>query len=262
MLPLQPFGATGFQVSPLGLGTVKIGRNQKIKYAPFELPSDREVLELLHAAHECGINLIDTAPAYGVAEERLGKLLGGLRDKFRIFTKVGERFLDGLSSYDFSRPAVESSLRDSLRRLRTDRLDCVLLHCDSNDVENILKSPALSVLRELKKRGDILSYGISTMTLNGGLLAAEQADAVMVAYNPGYTAELPVIQAAAQRGKGILIKKGLCSGNLQCLSAQNPVEACIRSALALPGNPVLVVGTIHPEHLRENAQIAAETFHS
>ena len=256
MLSLRPFGKTGFELSPLGLGTVKIGRNQKIKYAPFELPDDRAVIELLETARGCGINLIDTAPAYGLAEERLGKLLGALRNHFRIFTKAGENFADGLSSYDFSRAAIETSIRASLKRLHTDRLDCVLLHCASNDVENILQTPALDVLNDFKRRGDILSFGVSTMSFEGGMVAVDRADAVMVSYNPAYTAELPVIEAAAKRGKGILIKKGLCSGNLQSLGATDPVAACIQSALDLPGNPSLVVGTIHPAHLRQNATTA------
>ena len=257
-LPLRPFGSTGFQVSPIGLGTVKIGRNQKVKYAPYPLPSDEEVIALLETATECGINLIDTAPAYGIAEERLGKLLGNLREQFHIFTKVGEIFREGTSHYDFSRAAVEASITESLRRLRTDRLESVLLHCDSSDVATILHSPALDVLAERKRQGDILSYGISTMTLEGGLLAAERADAVMVAFNAGYDAEKPAIEAAAARGKGILIKKGLLSGNLGSLPVRmNPLEQCIQAVLELPGKPVLVAGTLSPKHLRQNADLAA-----
>lgn len=257
MLPLRPFGKTGFNLSPLGLGTVKLGRNQKIKYAPFDLPDDHAVLQLLDTALECGINLLDTAPAYGAAEERLGQLLGPRRERFHIFTKAGESFAEGLSTYHFSRAAIEQSVATSLKRLRTDRLDCVLLHCAANDVENILQTSALDVLGALKQRGDILSFGISTMSFEGGMIAVDRADAVMVSHNPEYTAERPVIAAAAQRGKGILIKKGFCSGNLQSLGTSDPVTACIHSALNLPGHPILVVGTIHPAHLRQNASAAA-----
>src|SRR5690606_20507720 len=71
---------TDLFVSPIGLGTVKLGRNQGVKYPQgFELPNDRQARELIAQAGDLGINLIDTAPAYGISEERLGGLLHGQR---------------------------------------------------------------------------------------------------------------------------------------------------------------------------------------
>jgi hypothetical protein len=103
-MELKPLGATGLRVSPLGLGTVKFGRNQGVKYPqPFELPSDREALALLEQAWDLGINLLDTAPAYGDSEERLGRLLRQCRRDWVIVTKVGEEFRDGVSSLRFFR---------------------------------------------------------------------------------------------------------------------------------------------------------------
>ena len=69
----RPLGSTGIDVSVLGLGTVKIGRNQQVKYPTgFELPDDDTVIELFELAQSLGINFIDTAPAYGSSEQRLG----------------------------------------------------------------------------------------------------------------------------------------------------------------------------------------------
>jgi len=74
----RALGATGLEVSALGLGTVKFGRNTGVKYpAGFELPSAAEIGELLAVARDLGINLLDTAPAYGSSEERIGKSVGG-----------------------------------------------------------------------------------------------------------------------------------------------------------------------------------------
>ncbi|HTD65840.1 MAG TPA: aldo/keto reductase, partial [Candidatus Limnocylindria bacterium] len=101
-LPQRPLGSTGLSVSVLGLGTVKFGRNQKIKYPTFELPSDEAICQLLDDACSYGINLLDTSPAYGIAEERMGKLLGTRRNEFVIVTKTGEEFANGESTYDFS----------------------------------------------------------------------------------------------------------------------------------------------------------------
>ena len=73
---LRPLGDTGLQVSALGLGTVKLGRDQGVKYpSGFTIPDDREARALLDLARDLGINLIDTAPDYGRSEERLGPLL-------------------------------------------------------------------------------------------------------------------------------------------------------------------------------------------
>ena len=70
----RPLGSTGLRVSPLGLGTVKLGRDQGVKYPNgFTIPDDAAARALLDQARALGINLIDTAPAYGVSEQRLGR---------------------------------------------------------------------------------------------------------------------------------------------------------------------------------------------
>ena len=154
MAHLRPLGRTGLMVAPIGLGTVKIGRTQGVTYPqPFELPDDDAVRSLLGAAHECGVNLIDTAPAYGTSEERLGRLLPGPRDRWVIVTKCGEEFEDGRSRFDFSAPATRASVERSLRRLRTDYLDVVLIHSDGRDEAILNDEDALGELVELKRRG-------------------------------------------------------------------------------------------------------------
>ena len=73
-------GRTGRHVSPIGFGAFKIGRNQGIKYASaYDLPDETAVAALLEGVLDLGINLIDTAPAYGLSEERIGRALGNDR---------------------------------------------------------------------------------------------------------------------------------------------------------------------------------------
>jgi len=92
-LRLRPLGRTGFAISPIGFGAFKIGRNQKTKYsAAYDLPSDEQVAELLDGLLALGINYIDTAPAYGTSEERIGRAIAGRRAEFVLATKVGETF--------------------------------------------------------------------------------------------------------------------------------------------------------------------------
>ena len=257
-LPRRPLGSTGLTVSVLGLGTVKFGRNQKIKYPAFALPEDRAICQLLDEAREFGLNLLDTAPAYGLAEERLGQLLGNNRAHFVIVTKTGEDFAHGESAYDFSAEQTRRSVERSLRRLRTDRLDCVLAHCPGNDLETLQNSPVLETLQQLKDRGDIRSFGASTNTVEGGLWALRTGDVVMVTHSAEYAGQEAVIRSAAELGKGVLIKKGLASGHLNQFNGEDPVKTALNFIFDHPGATSVVVGTINPAHLARNTEACAQ----
>ena len=257
-LPQRPLGSTGLHVSVLGLGTVKFGRNTKIKYPTFTLPTDTEIEQLLDDALALGINLLDTAPAYGVAEERLGQLLGVRRDQFVLSTKCGEEFADGESAYDFSAAHTRLSVERSLRRLKTDRLDSVLAHCPRNDFEMMKNGAVLETLAALKQEGKIRSFGASINSTGGGALALERgADVLMVTYAADDTGMEPFIRRAASLGKGVVIKKGLGSGSLASGGATRSLEENFRPIFAVPGVSSLIIGTINRKHLRENVDAVA-----
>lgn len=250
---LRQFGSTGLQVSPLGLGTVKLGRNKGLKHPPFELPDDRTAEQLLGLASDLGINLVDTAPAYGTSEERLGKLLLGQRNRWVICTKVGEEFdsRTAMSRYDFSAEHVRFSIERSLGRLRTDFLDLVLVHSNGTD-EGHAFAEALDALGDLKAQGKLRAFGISSKTMAGGLLAVERTDCAMITVNP-FDAEGKTVSAAArQAGKGILVKKPLAAGALAA-SAAPPVGETLGLIFSQPGVTSVVIGTIDPQHVRNNA---------
>ena len=258
---LRPLGSSPLQVSPLGLGTVKFGRNQGIKYPRgFALPRDQEIRDLLALARELGINLLDTAPAYGSSEERLGKLLPGPRQNWVIVTKVGETFSDGRSRFDFSATATCASVERSLKLLRTDWLDAVLIHSNGDDSRILREEGALATLLDLKAAGSIGAVGISTKTIAGGLLALQQCDLVMVTYNPRQPADAAVIRAAHEARKGVLIKKALLSGHVDELGDEDPVAASLGFVFQQPGVSSVVVGTLDPDHLRANAAAVARAL--
>ncbi len=262
LLPKRALGDTGLELSVLGLGTVKLGRNEGVKYpTAFNLPSDNEAQSLLALAKDRGINLIDTAPAYGNSEERLGYLLRGQRDHWIICSKVGEEFQNGESSYHFDPGHTRLSIERSLRRLQTEVLDVVLVHSDGNDEAIIRDYGTLQTLAEMKQEGKIRSFGMSTKTVSGGLMAAELSDVVMVTWNLSYNDEIPVVDYCQKLNKGVLIKKALASGHLSSreapqASATDPVADTFKMLLDHRGVSSIIIGSINPQHIRSNIDAA------
>ena len=165
----KPVADTGVTISPVGFGTVKLGRDQQVKYPEaFRIPDDREAASLLAQARDLGINLLDTAPAYGSSEERLGHLIAGDRASWVICTKVGEEFENGESRFDFTPEHLRFSIERSLKRLGADYLDMVLVHSSGDDVDIIRRYGCLEALADLKREGLVRASGMSTKTVEGG----------------------------------------------------------------------------------------------
>jgi aryl-alcohol dehydrogenase-like predicted oxidoreductase len=257
---MRPLGNTGMTVSALGLGTVKLGRDEGVKYPQsFSIPDNRSASALLEKACQLGINLIDTAPAYDKSEERLGDLLQGQRDNWLICSKVGEEFSHGQSHFDFSPEHTQSSIERSLRRLKTDVIDIVLVHSDGNDQHIINNLGTLDALADIKKRGLIRAYGVSTKTAAGGISAAEQSDIVMLTYNLGYRDEESVLDACAKLGCAALIKKALASGHLN-QDHDDPVAASMDLIFNHAGTSSAIIGTISLDHLEQNVLAARRSL--
>ena len=99
----RTLGSTGIECSRIGWGAFKIGRDQSTKFPEdYSIPSEDDSVRIIHEMIDLGINLIDTAPSYGLSEARLGKALEGRRDDVVLSTKIGEQFENGLSHYDFT----------------------------------------------------------------------------------------------------------------------------------------------------------------
>ena len=255
---------TGLAVSPLGLGTVKLGRTAGVKYPDsFKIPDDVQTLKLLSEASDLGINLIDTAPSYGNSEQRLGQLLPKLNREWVIATKVGELFNADLaqSHYNFTAEFIKQSVVQSLKNLRRDVLDIVLIHSDGNDQHIIQHLGVLEILNDLKQQGLIRATGMSTKTVNGGLLAIQQSDIAMVMHNSGYQDEQAVLDQAATSNKAVFIKKALNSGHLASSSSvTDPVQASFDSIYQNPAVTSIVIGTITLSHLTSNVSKAVKAL--
>ena len=248
----RPLGCTGLAVSALGLGTTKLGRNTDVKYpAPFDLPSDKEAEELLQTALDLGVNLIDTAPAYGESERRLGALMAKQRPRWVLCTKCGEHYDNGLSVYDFSSKALTRSVDASLQRLKTDYVDVLLLHSDGRDMEILTRTDAVETLMRMKVTGKARAIGISAKTPDGIAAALPMLDVVMAPFNQREPYLEHALTKAHDQKLGIIAIKGLSSGHLEA-------SAAIQFVLRQPFIDSLVLGTTNKKHLREAVAAAAK----
>lgn len=246
------FEALGRDVAPIAFGSFKIGRNEGIKYADgYAIPSAAEARALLHAVCDIGIDIIDTAPAYGVAESRIGQALMARRESVVIATKLGERFAGGRSEYDFSRAAAERSLRESMQRLCTDRLDVVHVHSDGSDLAILRDGGALDALEEARDRGHVGVIGFSPKTVDGAMacLGDPRIGSLMLEYHPRDRSMSAVMDRCPAARVAVLVKKPLASGAIA------PAEA-IPFVLDHPAVTAAVVGSLRIEHLREIARLA------
>jgi aryl-alcohol dehydrogenase-like predicted oxidoreductase len=256
-LPIPTRGAPrlGRDVTVIGWGAFKIGRNEGVKYpTAYDLPSEDEAMRLIHAAIDMGIGVIDTAPAYGVSEARLGTALGSRRADIFLSSKVGEVFERGSSTYDFSERACAESLSRSLERLRTERLDLVWVHSNGDDEAILREGGAVRALAQGKADGRVGAIGFSPKSKAGALAAIAQADvdALMLEYHPRDASMAPAIAAAAASGKAVFVKKPLASGPL-------PPHEAIPWILSNPCVTCIVLGGLNAERLRINAALTVST---
>src|ERR1700741_4752215 len=123
---------------------------------------ETECIRAIQHAVDTGINLIDTAPVYGFghSEEIVGKALaeGGRRDKAVLATKVALEWVDGKVYGNSTPQRIREEIEDSLRRLRTDRVDLYQVHWPDPLVR--IEDTAETLL-ELQREGKILALGVS-----------------------------------------------------------------------------------------------------
>jgi aryl-alcohol dehydrogenase-like predicted oxidoreductase len=151
---------TPLNISRIGLGTWAIGGWM------WGGSDEAQSIATIRAAPDHGINLIDTAPAYGFgrSEEIIGNVLAEaqLRSKMYIATKVGIEWHDGKVFRNASRQRILAEIRDSLRRLRTDHIDLYQVHWPDPLVP--IEETA-DAMRTLYDRGDIRAVGVSNFSV-------------------------------------------------------------------------------------------------
>lgn len=226
-------GKTGLRVSAVGLGTYQFGGRWGRRF------SQREVVEILSAAQDCGINLIDTAECYGenhLSETLIGHAIATSRSRWILATKFGHEKISPTKN----RPAYAASdmlrqLEDSLRALRTDTIDLYQFHSGPNDAFN--NEELWEMLQEQQTMGKIRHIGISVSRkrsewrMHQTAQATEVgASAIQVKYNRvERTAETEVFPECLAQDLGVLARvplaSGLLSGKYQQALSFDPSEA-------------------------------------
>src|SRR5579864_472518 len=159
-LATRPLGSTGETVTVLGYGAMELrGRPRGPEIA------DEDAGRLLNAVLDGGINLIDTSPDYGRSEELIGTYIGHRRDEFFLASKCGcpIEFPDDAPPpypHDYSARNVRADVEQSLRRLRTDRLDLVQVHMSPSRA-TLEENGTVETLRDLRDEGKVRFIGMS-----------------------------------------------------------------------------------------------------
>lgn len=214
----QEFGKTGLRVSKLCLGTWGIGG------AGWDSYSDESRMDAIKAALECGINFIDTAPAYnaGKAECYVGETLNKLkkRKEVVISTKCGNKFVDGKYLRCGSKESILKQCDESLKNLKTDYIDIYLVHWPDPDIE---LEETIDAVSTLKKEGKILHAGVSNFSKEQ--IEEAQKYCKIEAFQPQYSLadrkDEKLIRWAYEQGLGIMtygtLGGGILTGNYRKL---------------------------------------------
>ena len=200
-LPRRAFGRTGLSVSPLGFGGAPVGY----------LKTDRErVARILHYLLDHGVNAIDTAAAYEGSEEVIGETIGSRRSEFVLISKCGTK-VPGVDGEDWSPKLITQTVDRSLRRLKTDHLDVMLLHSCKPEV--LERGDAVAALAKARDAGKVRFPGYSGDN-DAAAYAATLKDifiietSISVADQANIDRVLPIAQ---EHGCGVIAKRPIAN---------------------------------------------------
>ena len=213
----RSYGKTGWQVSALGFGCMRLPRTEDDKI------NETEAERMVKFAIENGVNYLDTAYGYhrGESERFLGRILqDGWREKVRLVTKLPCWHVNEAGDFD-------RLFNEQLEKLQTDHLDAYLLHALNKDSwEKVHRLGVLEWLNELKNSGRVGAVGFSfhdSFEVFQSILDANRWDVCQIQYNymnENHQAGTQGLKYAASLGVGVIIMEPLLGGKLA-----NPPEA-------------------------------------
>lgn len=235
-----------FMVEPVGLGAMSLS------HAYLPRPSREEAARLLHRALDIGVDLLDTAALYGFGgnETLIGETLAGRRDEFVLASKCGMFGVGGKRVIDGRPETLAANLEDSLKRLRTDRIDVFYLH--RRDFAVPIED-SVGALARMVDAGKVRAIGLSEISADtlSRAQAVHPIAAVQNEYSPwSREAEIAVLAKTAEIGAAFVafspIARGFLAGSVLARTAL--AEGDIRRAMPrfseanLPRNLLLLEG--------------------
>jgi aryl-alcohol dehydrogenase-like predicted oxidoreductase len=194
-------------VSEIGLGAWQLANPD------WGLHDTDEALRIVHQSLDAGCNFFDTAPGYGYgrSEQLLGQALESARRDVIICTKFGYS-PEGVAN--FSTDNIRPILEGSLRRLRTDYVDILLLHNPERELMDGREASQYEELEKLKAEGKLREYGVSLDWEVELRMITEttKSNAAEVMYNALYQEPRGAFERARARGVGLIVKVPLDSG--------------------------------------------------
>lgn len=275
----RKLGRTGFEVSALGFGGGPVGF----------LGTDQDrVTNIINFLLDNGVNFIDTAAGYPGSEEAIGNAVSHRRDEYVLVSKCGQAF-DDLEGEAWSPTVITQTVDRALRRLKTDRLDVMLLHgCDQEFLE---RGDAVEALVKARDAGKIRHAGYSGDN-EAGIYAAglDAIDVIETSVSICDQANIDsVLPETQRRDIGVIVKRpvanaawlgvgqqpgfyanyttgyaerfaamGLSPGDLGFGGDDDWAEIALRFTLAQAGVTTAIVGTTNPDNAKRNLDAAAK----
>ena len=274
-------GRTNLQVSEISLGTVELGMDYGIPVRGEHLqPSEVDAARTLNCALDLGINLIDTAQAYGESEAIIGRALKSRRNEYILATKISSLSWAGYTGKELQKQ-MEASITESLRALQTDIIDLLCIH--NATPELIQCGEIVEIMQRAREAGYARFIGTTTYGEAAPLAVLEDGrfDCIQVAYNLlDRQLEERVLPLAKANDIGVVIRSVLLKGALtyryahlpeelrelretvnkvnSLCSAQNSSlpELAYRFVLAHPAVSTALVGTGRVHELKEIVSLA------
>ena len=277
-IPRRVLGRTGLEVTQLGYGAMEVRGHRIWKGRPC---SEDQARTILNAVLDAGISFIDTANDYGMSELFIGRFLADRRKEYVLATKCGCH-MQYAGDHDetphvWTRENLLRNIADSLLKMRTGHVDLLQLH--NPDVETSEKFKVVDVLQELKRAGAIRFLGCSSTSphlrtyIGWGVF-----DVFQIPYSALERQHENLITEAAEAGAGIIIRGGVARGEpgsglgnenrwevfakagLDELRAEGESRTAflLRFTLSHPHCHTTIVGTLKPEHLLENVEVACK----
>ena len=271
-------GRTGLEVSQLGYGSMGI---RGPKTWGVRVVSEELADEFLNSVLDVGINFIDTAPDYGISEQRIGRYISSRRSEFYLATKCGcvyTQHEDHLEiDHVWKKEVLERNIHTSLERLQTDHVDVLQFH--GGDSETLQREGLIDMLIDFRAQGMIKFIGASSALPNlPALIDLGVFDTFQIPYSCLAPQHHDLITRAAEAGAGVIVRGGIAQGGpdaeiqrpaLNSIWTQAKIEEILpdgmkraelilRYTLGHPHCATTIVGTCNPAHLAENLDAVAK----